>query len=282
MHRRGGHCDNAACAMQSSMLVCQITDLHVKLPGELSRRVVDCAAMLKQCVDAIVRLPQQPDVVVATGDLVDGGGIEEYAHVRRLLAPLSIPVYLIPGNRDDRAAMRSVFSDHDYLQQWPPFIQYAIDDWPLRIVALDTVVPTESGGRLCAERLDWLDQTLASKPSQPTVLIMHHPPFPTFIGSNGRFGFDGSEVLAQIVARNPQIERVLCGHIHRSVTFRFGGTIASICPSTAHQTTLDLSDAVPTFMLEPSGFQLHAWKQDVGVVSHTACIGDYAGPYPFR
>jgi Icc protein len=263
------------------MLVCQITDLHVRLPGELSRGVVDCAVLLEQCVDAMLRLPQQPDVVIATGDLVDGGRVEEYEHVRRLLAPLPMPMYLVPGNRDDRAAMRSVFSDHEYLHDGT-FIQYAIDDWPLRIVALDTVLPGESGGRLCRERLDWLDRTLASKPGEPTLLIMHHPPFPTFIGSKGRFGFDGSEALAEIVARNPQIERVLCGHIHRSVTFHFAGTIASICPSTAHQTTLDLSDAVPTFMLEPPGFQLHAWKQDVGIVSHTACIGDYAGPYPFR
>jgi len=144
---------------------------------------VDCAALLEQCVEAILRLPQRPDVVVATGDLVDSGGMEEYAHVRRLLAPLSMPIYLIPGNRDDRAAMRSAFSDHAYLHQWQPFIQYAVDDWPLRIVALDTVVPTESGGRLCVERLDWLDRTLASKPDRPTLLIMHHPPFPTFIGS---------------------------------------------------------------------------------------------------
>jgi 3',5'-cyclic-AMP phosphodiesterase len=265
------------------MLVCQITDLHVRLPGELSRRVVDCAALLEQCVDAILRLPQQPDVVVATGDLVDGGRVDEYAHVRQLLAPLSMPVYLTPGNRDERAALRSAFSDHGYLHQWQPFIQYVIDDWPLRIVALDTVVPTESGGRLCAERLAWLERTLASERDKPTLLIMHHPPFPTFIGRMNQHGFDGSESLAAIVARNPQIERVLCGHIHRSVTFRFAGTIASICPSTAHQTTLNLaSDAVPTFMLEPPGFQLHAWKQGVGVVSHTACIGDYAGPYPFR
>ena len=121
------------------MLVCQITDLHVRLPGELSRRVVDCAVLLERCVDAILRLPQQPDVVIATGDLVDGGRVEEYEHVRRLLAPLSIPVYLIPGNRDDRAAMRSVFSDHEYLHDGT-FIQYVIDDWPLRIVALGNVV----------------------------------------------------------------------------------------------------------------------------------------------
>ena len=268
--------------MENSILVCQISDLHIRLPGQLARGVVDSAAMLKQCVDQILQLPQQPDVVVVTGDLVDTVGAEEYAHVRRLLAPLTMPVYVMPGNRDDRAVMRSAFADHGYLNQWQPFVQYVIDDWPLRIVALDTVVPTESGGRLCAERLDWLDRTLAAQPEKPTLLMMHHPPFPTFIGSKDGSGFDGSEALARLVAGNPQIERVLCGHVHRSVTFRFGGTVASICPSTAHQTTLDLSEVAPTFMLEPPGFQLHAWKQDVGVVSHAVCIGEYPGPYPFR
>ena len=263
------------------MLVCQITDTHVRLPGELSRGVVDCAAMLQRCVEAILRLPQRPDAVVVTGDLVDGGTLGEYEHVRRLLEPLPMPVYLLPGNRDDRTAMRKVFAEHAYLQQGA-FIQYAIEDWPLRIVALDTVVPTESPGRLCNERLDWLEKTLTSSLDKPTLLMMHHPPFPTFIGSMQPFGFEGSERLAEIVARNPQVERVLCGHIHRSVAFRFARTIASICPSTAHQTTLNLSDATPTFTMEPPGFQLHAWKQGVGVVSHTASIGEYSGPYPFR
>ena len=53
----------------SSVLVSQISDLHVKAPGRLSYRVVDCAAMLARCVAEILRLPQRPDLVVATGDL---------------------------------------------------------------------------------------------------------------------------------------------------------------------------------------------------------------------
>ena len=33
--------------------------------------------------------------------------------------------------------------------------------------------------------------------------------------------------------------------------------------------------------MEPPAFQLHAWQRGMGVVSHTAYIGDFAGPYPF-
>jgi len=94
----------------SSLLVCQISDLHVKAPGQLSYRVVNCAAMLARCVEEILRLPQRPDLVVATGDLTDAGRAEEYAHLRELLAPLRMPVYFIPGNHDERGALRAAFS----------------------------------------------------------------------------------------------------------------------------------------------------------------------------
>jgi 3',5'-cyclic-AMP phosphodiesterase len=264
-----------------TFIVGQISDLHIKRPGKLSYEVVDCAAMLARCVDEILRLPQRPDILVITGDLVDFGRIEEYEHLRRLLAPLPMPYYLLPGNHDERGALLATFADHAYLRQWEPYVQYAIEEWPLRIVALDTVIPGEDGGRLDAERLAWLDQTL-SKSKKPTLVIMHHPPFETLIGHMDRIGLEGSQALESIIARHPQVERILCGHLHRPIQSRFGGTIASTCPSPAHQVALDLAaDAASQFKMEPPGFQLHAWRKDMGVVSHTAFIGDFAGPYPF-
>ena len=266
----------------NSFLLGQISDLHIKTPGKLSYKVVDCAAMLSRCVDEILRLPQRPDALVVTGDLVDFGNADEYAHLRRLLAPLPMPYYLLPGNHDERGALRAGFPDHAYLRQWEPFIQYAIDDWPLRIVAIDTVIPGEGGGRLDEERLAWLDRVLNLQKSKPTVVVMHHPPFPTLIGHMDKVGLQGGDALAKVIARHPQVERVLCGHLHRPIQFRFAGTIAQTCPSPAHQVALDLApDAKSQFEMEPPAFMLHAWREGVGVVSHTAFIGDFAGPYPF-
>jgi 3',5'-cyclic-AMP phosphodiesterase len=266
----------------NAFLLGQISDLHIKTPGKLSYKVVDCAAMLSRCIDEILRLPQRPDALVVTGDLVDFGNPDEYAHLRRLLAPLPMPYYLLPGNHDERNALRAGFPDHAYLRQWEPFMQYAIDDWPLRIVAIDTVIPGEGGGRLDEERLAWLDKTLLLQKSKPTVVVMHHPPFPTLIGHMDQVGLQGGEALAKVIARHPQVERVLCGHLHRPIQFRFAGTIAQTCPSPAHQVALDLApDARSQFEMEPPAFMLHAWREGVGLVSHTAYIGDFAGPYPF-
>lgn len=266
------------------MLICQISDLHIKAPGALSYRVVDTAGALRRCVAHILGLPQRPDLVVATGDLTDFGRPDEYLHLRELLAPLHpMPVYLMPGNHDDRDALRAAFPDHPYLRETRGFIQYAIDAPPLRLLALDTVVPGASGGELDAARLAWLEARLAEAPGRPTVILMHHPPFQTGIGHMDQIRLADPDAFEAIVRRHPSIERVLCGHLHRIIQVRFGGTIAASCPSPAHQVVLDLSpDAANAFVLEPPGFQLHWWDDAAGLVSHTAFVGRFDGPYPFH
>lgn len=268
------------------MLLCQITDLHIKAERKLAYGRVDTAGMLERCVAAILRLAPAPDAVLITGDLVDRGSDAEYELLAQLIAPLStqgnLPVYLVAGNHDEREALRRNFPAHSYLRQWAPFVQYAIDAHALRIVALDTVIPGQGGGLVCAERLDWLDRTLSQAPEQPTVILMHHPPFVTGIGHMDRVGLDSSDALEAVVRRHPQVERVMCGHLHRSIQARFGGTVASTCPSTAHQVALDLASPSPdNFVMEPPGYQLHFWNGKQ-LVTHTAVLGDFAGPYPFR
>jgi 3',5'-cyclic AMP phosphodiesterase CpdA len=188
----------------------------------------------------------------------------------------------MPGNHDDRQVLRDAFGEHTYLRQWEPFVQYAIDDHPVRLVALDTLVPGSGSGELCAQRLQWLDRTLGTQPDKPTVVALHHPPFATGIGHMDRLTLAGSQALAQVIARHPQVERVIAGHLHRPITVRFAGTVASTCPSPAHQVALDLApDAADNYVLEPPGYQLHWWSGQQ-LVSHTAYVGEYPGPYPFR
>ena len=263
------------------MILCQISDLHIKPERKLAYGVVDTATMLERCVADIGRLPQRPDAVIATGDLVDGGTAAEYALLRELLSPLTMPLYLMPGNHDERQALRQVFNDHHYLQSTSAFIQYVVDDSPLRLIALDTVIPGQSGGTLCDERLAWLQRALAES-DKPTVVALHHPPFVTGIGHMDDVGLDSSTNLQRIIARHPYVERVIAGHLHRPITVRFGGTIASTCPSPAHQVVLDLApDAAVRFIMEPPAFQLH-WWDGRQLVTHTEYVGEFGPSYPFR
>jgi 3',5'-cyclic-AMP phosphodiesterase len=265
------------------MLIAQISDLHIKPRGKRAYRVVDTADCLREAVATLTRLDPAPDIVVATGDLTDLGRPEEYELLRALLAPLRQPVYAIPGNHDERHAMRHAFAGDGYLPAAGEFLHYTVEDWPVRLVALDTVIPGEGGGELCYERLRWLERSLAAAPQRPTVILMHHPPFATGIAHMDRIGLDGAEKFAALLLRHPQVERVLAGHVHRSIQARIGSrAIASVAPSTAHQVALDLRpEGAADFMMEPPGYQLHLWRESTGFVTHTGVIGPYAGPYPF-
>ncbi|HEV8392569.1 MAG TPA: phosphodiesterase [Dongiaceae bacterium] len=263
------------------MLIAQISDTHIVPKGRLAMDRVDTAAHLARAVAHINALRPAPDLVLVTGDLVDAGKPEEYVHLRELLAPLAMPAYLIPGNHDLRDPLRAAFAAHRYLPAGG-FVQYVIDEDPLRLIALDTLTPGAPHGELCARRLDWLEARLAES-EMPTILFMHHPPFEC-----GMKEFDdcrlnvGAERLAAIVKRHPNVERILCGHVHRPIQVRWAGTIASVAPSTAHQATLDLApDAPLMFSMDPPAVALHQWRPGTGLVTHLSYIGEYDGPYPF-
>lgn len=256
------------------MLLCQITDPHIVRDGALAYGKVDTAGMLARCVQQIGAMSRAPDLLVVTGDLTDHGAPDEYAKLAELLAPLSMPVYLAAGNHDDRAALQAAFPHWPHLRGEDGFVQYVVDDFALRLVVLDTVIPNRPGGELCDKRLRWLDRTLASS-TRPTIVAQHHPPMMTGMSVMDRMTLANPAQEAAVIARHPHVERVICGHYHRPVVARFAGTVASICPSTAQQLGLDLApDADIRITYEPPAYQLHLWN-GTQLVSHTAVVGDY-------
>ena len=143
------------------MLIAQLTDLHVGPRGRLLHGIVDTEALLARAVDALLVFRPRPDLVLVSGDLVDAGLDEEYRLVRDQLDRLPMPVYAVPGNHDRREGFRAAFADRPWARAHPRFIQYALEAAPLRILALDTLVPGEVHGELCPDRLDWLERELA-------------------------------------------------------------------------------------------------------------------------
>ena len=266
-------------------LLIQLSDTHIRMPGQLAYRRVDTSAFLAQAVAAVRRLPQPADAVIVTGDLADFGRAAEYAQLRSLLAPLACPYYLMPGNHDDGAELRRAFPDHAYLQQGDGSrIHYAVDLGGLRLLALDTTVPMAAYGELDDAQLAWLDAELAAVPATPTIVALHHPPFATRIGHMDDIGLvAGADALAAVISRHRQVERMISGHLHRSIQARWAGTIALTAPSTAHQVALDLAvDAESAFMMEPPGFLIHAWAPAAPLVTHLVYSGEFDGPYPFH
>jgi Icc protein len=264
--------------------IAQISDLHIKQPGQLAYGRVDTARALERCVAALNEFAPAPDFVVISGDLVDTPTIEEYDHLKRLLAPLKLPLAGIPGNHDGREMMRAAFPQAAYAFPAGALNQtIALGD--LDLILLDSHVPGQPHGELEAATLQWLDATLAASASRPALLFLHHPPFIAGIWHMDRQNLHNAGDLAEIVRRHPRVQLVATGHVHRAALTMFAGAACTICPAPNHAVDLDLDELrVPSFKIEPPAFHLHTWYPDGGfgnVVTHQVPIGAFDGPYPF-
>jgi 3',5'-cyclic AMP phosphodiesterase CpdA len=260
------------------MIIAQISDPHIGLGDDSADPQDEAAVQLRRAIDHLMRLPAPPDVVLITGDCVNSGSMPEYQRLRTLIRPLTMPVYVVPGNHDDRVHLQALFGPQGSTPL-TGFIQYVVNTWPVRLIALDTNVPGQSEGYLCAERLTWLEQRLAEAPECPTLIFMHHPPFPTGLAVFDQIGLTNADMLGAVIARHPQVERIVAGHVHSTMLRRFHGTLAMTCPSTAHQMFPDLHRPERlSVIMEPPACLLHVWREATGMVTHTNLIGEYGRP----
>ncbi len=249
------------------MLIAQISDTHILAKSSDLPEAAPRAEDLRRCIDDINGLDPLPDLVIHSGDTVQTGAASDYRHLTELLTPLRPPVFLTPGNRDHhgnfKAALKETCGEL-------PFLHFVVDDFPVRLVALDTIDPGQRKGVFCAERLVWLDETLSAAPNRPTILFMHHPPFdvgPRYI--DGYRNLADRDALADLIMRHPQVRRLVCGHCHRSSQRAWAGTEASTMASVAR----DVREGVDVARLaETPMYQLHAVSENGCVTTQTRLV----------
>lgn len=258
------------------MIVAQISDLHVMREDRLAYGALDTRAWLLRAIERLNGLSPRPDLVAITGDLVDEGSPQEYARLRACLDGLRMPYRLVPGNHDARGPLRAAFPDQPWDPEEPDFCMFAEERGGVAILGLDSLDPGRTAGLLCERRLAWLDRSLAARAGRPSLVMVHHPPFATGIAHLDGLPMAGADALVGIAARHGGVQRIVAGHVHRSMSASPAGVACTTCPSTAHHFALDLDPGIRArWIPEPPGFQLHLLAPGAASVTHTAFVEDF-------
>ena len=251
------------------MIIAQISDTHIALDTpDADQRTWDLARTIAD----INALDPAPDLIVHTGDIVHSGRPDEYALAVSTLAKARAPVYVVAGNKDNRANLRDAFSPRGYLAPDSDFIDYAVDDYPVRLIALDTLSSSSNRGDFCTERLRHLIDLIDVETTKPVAVFTHHPPFVVTVGPHP-LHFELPEPmfrLQQALQHSGRVIAVFSGHVHRPAAGHVGNIPASVVPCIA--TTLRKGD-YPAHMKSRPVYHVHRFDPDCGFIPETRIVG---------
>jgi Icc protein len=239
--------------------ILQLSDLHPFADPDERLFGIPTRELLAEVVAHIQASGMRPDHVVVTGDHTHDELPETYAAVREILEPFLDRLWLVPGNHDDRAALRSEFADRvpaDGAER----ITFAFEAGNWLCLGLDTHVPGEVSGRVGSHQIEWIRRQLDERRPAAAVLFMHHPPVELGVAWLDRIGLEDAFELHRLIADDPRIRLVCCGHVHHESSHRLGAAEVVTAPSTGLQ--FSPVDNVVRYETAPPGYRLIELRDD--------------------
>jgi 3',5'-cyclic-AMP phosphodiesterase len=251
------------------MIIAQITDTHIALDTpDADQRIRDLALTVAD----INALDPPPDVIIHSGDIVHNGRPDEYAKAAATLATARAPVYVMAGNKDNRANLRKAFSQGGYLAPDVDFVHYAIDGYPVRLIALDTLSSDSNKGDFCRERVGYLIDQIDADTTRPIAVFTHHPPFEVTVGPDP-LHFKSRHTMSRLrrtLQHSGRVIAIFSGHVHRAAAGNVGSIPATVMPCIA--TTLRKGE-YPCHMRTCPVYQIHRFNPAWGFATETHIVG---------
>lgn len=257
------------------MLIAHISDFHVFANApETSVVRADAADAARKVIADIAAFNPKIEAIMFTGDLTDGGSTEDYALLADILAPIDVPIFVVPGNHDKREGLRAMFKEKLPFRPGP-FLNYEAQFRDIRILALDTLLDGKVHGELDPTQLAWLQGKLASPSKELTLILMHHPAFPSAIAPLDHMALQGGrDGFARLIEAYQGPLRILSGHIHRPFQTLWNGVFCAVSggPAFQHALALDPAASEPSTVTEPYAYFVHRISDEKTVSIHTRYV----------
>ena len=195
---------------EQAIKLAQITDPHLHANKDARMRGVNTCDTLQAVLQRIKTGSRRPDAIVATGDLVQDETRGGYLRFAKMLKPLGVPVYCLPGNHDSPDVMR------DQLKEAP--FQFcgtaSIGNWQL--LMLNSHAENDNGGQFNTEQLAAIDNDLAACRDKHTIVFLHHHPIPMGSRWLDGVGLRQNREFMEIVSGHAHVRAIVWGHVHQA------------------------------------------------------------------
>lgn len=256
---------------QADFSFVHFTDTHIMAGGTYGDQHLDTTACLQQVIDTINALQPLPAFAVVGGDLVSPDLLDRsrvladteyepsYHLLRRTLDTLHCPTYLLLGNHDNRPAFYRVMQPAIAASDKPYY--YSFDYQGYHFVALDSHVPGKAPGGLDSAQLAWLRDDLEAHRNQPTLVFVHHHPWPIGLAWMDAMHLQNGGELVALLRQFPHVQWMICGHVHLDHVVQQDGLTMLTTPATCFQ--LSKVSQTRKLLAGPPGFRLVHVKDQV-------------------
>jgi len=237
-----------------------LTDLHLYADAGRCLKTINPRASLAAVLAAARQALAEADALILGGDLAQDASPEAYAALKAMLDGFRLPVLVTPGNHDDPDLLARAFAS-------PPG-HLDLDGW--RLIALNTHVDGEDGGRLSHAELARLERRLAEADGRHALICLHHPPVPLGSAWMDAIGLAEAPAFWSTIERHGRVRGVLFGHAHQTFEGRRGNIRLLGTPSTCIQ----FKPNEPRFRLDdrPPGYRRLSLRDDGGIDSEVVRI----------
>ncbi len=274
-------------AREARFRVVHLTDTHIMAGGRWRPRAgnfeFDTEASLRNVVEAVRALDPAPAFAVLGGDLASPDLLHRdrtltaddyepsYRLLVEILSKLPCPVHFLVGNHDDRVAFNRILRADAPTPAAPHY--YSFDYQGYHFVALDSHEPGQAAGFLDPAQLSWLHDDLERNRHRPTLVFVHHHPWPLGLAWLDTMMIKNGQALMDMLGAHRQVRWVVCGHVHLDQAIQRGTLTLLTTPSTGVQLS-KVSQAAkalpgpPAFRIidvagdEVSTRVLHLWAAD--------------------
>jgi 3',5'-cyclic AMP phosphodiesterase CpdA len=223
--------DRPGAARLGKPLFVQISDTHIGFNKEANP---DVTGTLAQTIQLVNTMPEQPALMIHTGDITHLSKPAEFDLAQQLFSGLrTSEMHTVPGEHDTTdATVTEYFNRFGKNSDRKGY--YSFDHAGVHFVALVNVLQFKPGGlgTLGAEQLAWVAADLKGRTASTPIVVFAHMPLWTIYEPWGWGTGDAPQLLEQL--RRFGSVTVLNGHIHQIVQKVEGNVTYHTARSTAY------------------------------------------------